>query len=83
MPLTGLVEKNNSLVWWQNVEAPSAFLAFSSFGFFFFNLEIDMSNKANLQVEYYHLQKLVRDYIECNEVSFVNVKQAAKYIRVK
>lgn len=45
MPLTGLVEKNNSLVWWQNVEAPSAFLAFSSFGFFFFNLEIDMSNK--------------------------------------
>lgn len=65
------------------MEAPSAFLAFSSFGFFFFNLEIDMSNKANLQVEYYHLQKLVRDYVECNEVSFVNVKQAAKYIRVK
>lgn len=65
------------------MEAPSAFLAFSSFGFFFFNLEIDMSNKANLQVEYYHLQKLVRDYVECNEVSFVNVKQASKYIRVK
>lgn len=65
------------------MEAPSAFLAFSSFGFFFFNLEIDMSNKANLQVEYYHLQKLVRDYVECNEVIFVNVKQAAKYIRVK
>lgn len=42
-----------------------------------------MSNKANLQVEYYHLQKLVRDYVECNEVSFVNVKQAAKYIQLK
>lgn len=59
------------------------FLHFLPLAFFFFNLEIDMSNKANLQVEYYHLQKLVRDYVECNEVIFVNVKQAAKYIRVK